>query len=334
MEGKLKFLTLLGNVYHRAVIRLQFFPFTLFFVVFDAAIRAVLLRLYDRFVPVGEVTGEQVSLPRNVMLWVGRSLAATPPQYDLCMRLPREAANATLHDAFSILLAFPSVRTIGLYWDSSALADDLLLLETKRGRSDPAVSAYEDLGAPGVAQYEAFLQADHRRIVLPLAALRDGQTLLKRWMGAADVVCLNLPTELCPLADAVFSARPDVQFFHFSPEPSRSTGVANNHSFFGWGLAMHERMALVHAADAYVGSFDELGCTALISGRPAILLGGGTDAPRDSISRGDNALWLPGRLEPTALTNAVLHFLSRHLASRTIRQTHYAAPLGGQRRIG
>jgi hypothetical protein len=75
-----------------------------------------------------------------------------------------------------------------------------------------------------------------------------------------------------------------------------------------------QRMALASAVDAYVGSFDALGCTAVISKRPAILLGGGSGVQLDSVNPGDVAVWLPVQREPSALTKMVLQFLSDRLA--------------------
>jgi hypothetical protein len=85
--------------------------------------------------------------------------------------------------------------------------------------------------------------------------------------------------------------------------------VANYQSFFTHGLSLHERMALVQAADAYVGSFNVLGCTALLARRLTILLGGSSGSQPGHIRRGDVALWFPDPLEPRALTMEVLQFL-------------------------
>jgi hypothetical protein len=71
-------------------------------------------------------------------------------------------------------------------------------------------------------------------------------------------------------------------------------------------------MALAKAADAYVGSFDVLGCSALLSGRPTVLLGGDSGAQPDQISLGHNALWFPGPAPPAALTEAVRQFLCHY----------------------
>lgn len=318
-NGLMLSLQRLKNLTYRVLNRLEFFPFTLVYVLFNAALKLILLRLGLGLVRVGVVKGEVMSLPRDLMLWFGRIFLRPPGhQFDVCLRLPREAADANLQDVFSVALTFPHIRfrSIGLYWDSSSLADDLALLQSKQDRSDPVVSRtlHEEIGSRGSTQFLEFLHADHEEFALPVAASRDGQTLLKRLVGAAHVVWLNVPTELRPLVDAVAGARPDIQFFHFSPELPESPRAANNQSFFGCGFTLHERMALVQAADAYVGSFDELGCTALICKRPAILLGGGAGEQPDRISRGEIAVWFPASVEPAALRNAVLQFLSHHFA--------------------
>jgi hypothetical protein len=314
MESKVVFL---GRRLLNALRRLGFFPFTLFYVVINAAIRVVQLRQGHKVLRVGEVTGKATALPRSVMLWLDSVAIGLPePRFDVCLRLPREATDANLHDVFSVLLTFPRLRSVGLHWDSSSLADDLPLLQAKQGRNDPTVWAapYEDLGSLNFKQLQEFFQADHVGIVLPVAATRDAQTLLKRQAGGAYAVCLNVPVEQRSLVAAVEAARPEVWFFDLAPYASPPTaGAANSQSLYGYGLNLHERMALVQAADAYVGSFNELGCAALVSGRPAVLLGGGTGEQPDRISRGDLAVWFPDPVEPTTLAKAVLQFLSRQL---------------------
>ncbi len=313
MESNVVFL---GRRLLNALRRLGFFPFTLLYTVINAAIRVVQLRQGHKVLRVGEVTGKATALPHSVMLWLDRVATGLPEhRFDICLRLPREAADDNLHDVFSVLLTSPRLRSVGLYWDSSSLADDLPLWQAKQGRNDPTVWAtpYEDLGALSFKQLQEFFQADHVGIVLPVAATRDAQTLLKRQAGGAYAVCLNVPVEQQFLVAAVEAARPDVNFFDLAPA-LQTTKAANSQSLYGYGLNLHERMALVQVADVYVGSFDELGCAALVSGRPAVLLGGGTGEQSDGIRRGDIAVWFPGPVEPTTLAKAVLQFLSRQIA--------------------
>lgn len=301
-----------------ALRRLGFFPFTLFYAVIYAAIRVVRLRQDHDVLRVGEVTGETTSLPRSVMLWLDRVATGLPePRFDICLMLPRDAADANLQEVFSVLLTSPRLRSVGLYWDSSSFADDLPLLQAKQGRNDPTVLAtpYEDLGALSFKQLQEFFQADHVGIMPPVAATRDAQTLLKRQAGGDYAVCLNVPVEHRSLIATVEATRPDIRFFDLTPALP-TTKAANSQSCYGYGLNLHERMALVQVADAYVGSFDELGCAALASKRPAVLLGGGTGEQPDRISRGDVAVWFPGPMEPTTLAEAVLQFLSRQTMPR------------------
>jgi hypothetical protein len=313
MESKV---VLLGGRLLNAFRRLGF-PFTLFYVVINAAIRVVQLRWGYQVVRVGEVTGEAASLPRSVMLWLDRVATGLPePRFDVCLRLPREATDANLHDVFSVLLTSPRFGSVGLYWDASSLADDLPLLQAKQHRNDPPAWAtpYEDLDSLSFKQLQEFFQADHVGIVLPGAANRNAQTLLKRQAGRAYAVCLNVPVEHRSLVDAIEAAHPDVRFFDLAPYASPPAAkAANSQSLYGYGLNLHERMALVQAADAYVGSFDEVGCAALVSGRPTVLLGGGNGEQPERISRGDMAVWFPRPLDQTALAKAVLQFLSSQL---------------------
>jgi hypothetical protein len=307
----------LRNFMYRTLYRLGFFPFTFLFFVLNAARKMVLLRRGHVLVRVGVVAGEAMTLPRCVMLWLDRVLTGNGGHpFDVCLRLPPEAADANLHDVFSVLLTHPRLRSLGMYWDSSSLADDLPLLQAKQVQDDPAASAasYEELGWPSVKQLAAFLQADHGGVVLPVAAIRDAQTLLKRQAGGGYTVCLNVPLELRLLADAVVSARTDVSFFDLAAPAPSPLRAANCQSLYGHGLTLQERMALAQAADAYVGSFDELGCAALFSGRLVILLGGGTGTQPDRISSGDIAVWFPVPAEPTTLAKAVVQVLSRKLA--------------------
>ena len=302
---------------NRALRQLGFFPFTFFYAAIHATARVVQLRQGHEVLRVGEVTGETTSLPRTVMLWLDRvATGLTEPRFDICLRLPREAADENLHDVFSVLLTSPRLRSVGLYWDSSSLADDLPLWQAKQRRNEPTAWATpsEDLGSVSFKQLQEFFQADNVSIVPPVAATRDAQTLLKRQAGGAYAVCLNVPVEQRPLIAALEATRPDVRFFDLAPA-LQTTKAANSQSLYGYGLNLHDRMALVQVADAYVGSFDELGCAALVSKRPAVLLGGGTGEQPDRIGRGDIAVWFPNPVEPTTLTKAVLQFLSRQLGS-------------------
>jgi len=297
--------------------RLRFFPVTLMMVLLYAARKLLQLRQGVAVVRVGEATGEARDLPRNVMLWLNQVLRnPAGQQFDVCLRLSPAAIDTNLHDVFSAVLTFPRFRSIGLYWDASSLSDDLPLWQKQNGSDAAASVRGEDLGSSSVTRLEEFFQADHGEIALPVAASRDAQTLLKRQAGSAWVACLNLPPEQSSLAGILANARPDVRFFDFSATLSKETRVSNHQSIVDHGLTLHERMAIVVAADAYIGSFDELGCAALISGRRTVMLGGGASNRHDRIGRGDGAVWFPRPLEPAALTIEVLQFLETSIPCR------------------
>src|SRR5450759_951398 len=95
----------LSNFMYRTLSRLGFFPFTFLFVVLNAARKMVLLRQGQVLVRVGVVAGAAMTLPRCVMLWLDRVLTSNGGYpFDVCLRLPPVAADANLHDVFSVLL--------------------------------------------------------------------------------------------------------------------------------------------------------------------------------------------------------------------------------------
>jgi hypothetical protein len=287
----------LRNLARRALGRLEFFPLTVLYLLINAGRKARQRRSGLEFVEVGIATSEADALPRDMMLWLSRILRKRQGQsLDVCVRLSQESTNTGLPGAFSAALAFPRLRSIALYWDAASLADDLPLLRSTQDRTAaPAAAALSsELAALPAAQWTQLLRASAKEFALPPAASRDAQTFLKRQGGVAPVICFNVPAGLDALAEAAATARPDARFLDFASPPSGAALASNRQSLFGWGFNLHERMALVQAADAYVGVFDELGCVALLSGRPALLL--------DTMQ--------------TALpVNELLDFLSRHLAT-------------------
>jgi hypothetical protein len=299
--------------------RLGFFPFTLFYVLLNAAIKVVQLRRGRIVVCVGEVTGETTSLPRSVMLWLDRVLTGPPGyQFDVCLRLPREAADANPHDVFSVLLTSPRFRSVGLYWDASSLADDLPLLQAKQGRNNPTVwaTSYEDLGSPNFKQLQEFFQADHVGIVLPVAATREAQTLLKRQAGGGLAVCLNLPPEAGSLAGRLATELPLLRFFELSPAGADAPGPPPNLvALHSWGFNLHERMALVCGADAYVGRLDALAAVAVMAGRPTFLVADAPEVSGPREARGGRVLWVSA--DSAALVQGLRGFLDRHCRALT-----------------
>ena len=274
--------------------RLGWFPFTLLGALLFAAVRLRELRTGRAVVRVGRATEGTAALPLRSMLWLDRIASDLPSgSFDVCLRLPRDAADATLHDVFSVLLTSPRLASIGLYWDDAALSDDQPLWQTGAAAS-AASSGANDIDAPSVERLDRFFRAEHERLDLPVAARREAQTLLKRQAGSAYAICLNLPAAQLPLAEAVVTAAPDVRFFDLG-FPGSKPLAANVTSLADYGLTLHERLAFLQAADAYVGSFDELGSAAIVGGRPGVLVGGGdrgSDALR-ILGPASRTVWFP-----------------------------------------
>jgi hypothetical protein len=296
---------------HRALRRLRFFPFTLLYAVANAAVRVFQLRQGRAVLRVAEVTGETASLTRGVMLWLDRvTTGLTESRFDVCLRLPRATTDDTVHDVFSVLLTCSAVRSVGLYWDSPSLADDLSLWQPKRNRNDSTAlsTSHESLDSPSFEQLQEFVQADHTGIALPIAATRDAQTLLKRQAGDGLAVCLNLPLEACSVAGRLATEFPLLRFFELSPAGAHVPGPLHNLvALHSWGFNLHDRMALVSGADAYVGRLDVLGAAAVMAGRPTVLIADAVEMSGFPEARDGGVLWVS--TESAALTESVRGFL-------------------------
>ena len=219
------------NLARRMRAWLQFFPLTVLCFFVNAARKTRVRR--SEVVSVGHA-GDA----RAMVVWLGHLMHAQPSgSIDICLDISREAVSPGVPDAFSAALAFPRVRSVGIYWDSEAFHDDLPLFASERLPRWPDGQPLDRVQVSDFA--------------VSLAAARDAQTLLKRFAGPASVVCVNARVELSTPTQV--SAR----FFHLDA---------------GLGFTLHERMALVQAADAYVGERDELGHTALLCGRPALFV--------------------------------------------------------------
>jgi hypothetical protein len=324
-KGLKRWLFALVNFSLRVYRRLRFFPFTLCYILLLAALRLVELRRKSRLARVGEGNGAILS-PLRGMMWldeIGRELRmlddiGSQPRvrgFDVCLKLSPDAADANLHDVFSVLLTSPRLKSIGFYWDESTLRDDLPLWQGAADRRKETVwsTIRGDLRRPSVEACRTFLDADHQGVVLPVAACRDAQTLIKRQGGAAYAVCLNLPEEVRWLVDGIAEALSDAKFFDIDPIlPGSSSAAANVVSLYGYGLNLHERMGVAQTTDAYVGRFDEVGCAALFAGRPTVLIGGGAAAYTEPRSRADIALWLPDP-SSSSIRADILEFLCRHV---------------------
>lgn len=249
----------------RTLRRLEWFPFTLLAALLFAAVRRRQLRIGRAVVRVGRATDGTAALPLRSMLWLDGIASALPSgSFDVCVRLPREAEDANLHDVFSVLLTSPRLASIGLYWDDAALSDDQPLWQAG---APPVV---EDIDDPTVERLEHFFQAAHEPLNLPVAARREARTLLKRLAGDAYAICVNLPEGQPPFEEIVTGGT-EMRCFDLAPAGSKPlpAGVV---SLADYGLTLHERLAFVQAADAYIGRFDELGCAAIAGERPVVVI--------------------------------------------------------------
>src|SRR5207244_2046020 len=159
-----------------------------------------------------------------------------------------------------------------------------------------------------------FLVRRHPTLALPAPAEREARTLLKRLAGGRHAICLNLDSADGSLVASVASAFPDARFF---APGRRSSGPApdgaNIVAIGEFGFSLHERLALVQAADAYVGVFDEHACAAVAAARPCVLLGGVEDErarPPVPSERG-GVVWLSRPYDVPTATPLVAGFLRR-----------------------
>ena len=293
--------------------RLRVFPFSLGYAILSAALRLHWLAWRGaQLTRGGEAKG--VGSPIAVLLWLDRIGGEVPGQpFDACLRLSPDAEDDSLHDVFSILLASPRLQSLALYWDEERLLEDLPLFQARRDRAGVSVwsTVREDLGTPGPQTLGDFLAARHEPLVVPVTANREARTLIKRLAGGAWAVCLNLPDEARWLAGAVTDGLPDARFFDMRSFDS-APAAPNLDAVAGWGLTLHERLALAADTDAYIGSFDPLAAAALIAGRPAVLLGGDPLATPARPGGGAGAIWIADISDPAMVTRAVLEFLGRH----------------------
>lgn len=306
----------------RAVLRLsRFFPFSFPSMLLRALLKVVALWWGGKRACVGEVTDDTVALPCRVMLWLDRIAVGLPGSgFDVCLRLPRDDSNASLQDTVSVLLASSRVRSIYLYWDEASLRDDLPLLQARQERREQTLcsTGRDQLGAPTFHQLHDFLTSDHHRFILPVAARRDAQTLLKRYARGSFTVCLNLPAAARSLIDRVAAALPDVRFVDLGVmTPPSGPCSSNVLSIYDHGLNMVERLAIVEDVDAYVGRFDAFGCTALSCGRPSILFGGCPSGVQPGrIDRGDSVVWFTDSTGPVDAADRIVEFLRHRLGKR------------------
>src|SRR5258706_8500942 len=283
---------------------LRFFPFTLVFLLAGLVLRLRELRSGLVLVHLGRIRAGSTELTRNVMVWFTDGLAAPGARrHDVCLCLPADAALPTLHESVSALLAFPQLRSVALYWDDKLAAEEIALWQNASRRALP-----DDLDLVTPERLRGFLKDQHAQMALPVAIVRDAETFLKREIGSGWAVCFNFPTGCREAVEAFCRARPDTLFMDFGAAAAIPVTLPNYRSTSGQGRTLHERMALVGRADAYIGAFDELGCTAVISGRPAVLIGGDATTSPEPRTFADRVIWLTGPHDAPAAPKKALQF--------------------------
>lgn len=292
---------------HKVLNRLRFFPVTLVFMLLNAVMKWRELRRNLAYPAIGDATHAAGNVNASIMAWLAREHAAPPlKRLDACVRLPREGGADNAHDIVSTMLVFSRFRSLALYWDEAAFADDLSIWQ--RGPGGPAHPVSVSPAADG-RQFADLSRAGVDALSLPVGVAREMETLLKREAGGGQVVCLNLPAGMDSLRAAVVAARPEARFYDFSvvplsPAPAHYVCTARH------GLTLHERFALVTSADAYVGCFDELGCMAVMLHRRTVIVA--KEAPDGPVSELlGTVAWLPAHGEPRELAAEVLAHLEK-----------------------
>ena len=255
------------------------------------------------------------ALPCRLMMSLDRiGVDLEGRRFDVGLQLPANVPCPVLDDVFSVLVASSSVRSIGFYWSDASADEELRLMRGARGvEGGPAVT-HERLTPTTADDRSRFLVRRHTTIALPAPAEREARTLLKRLAGGRYTICLNLDAADGSLVNSVAPAFPDARFFALrrgssGPAPEGASIVAVGE----FGFSLHERLAFVQAADAYVGVFDEHACAAVAAERPCVLLGG-VDDERAGLpvpSDGRGVVWLSRPYDVRTATPLVASFLRR-----------------------
>ena len=284
----------------------QVFPFSIAFTVLKALLRRRELARRPNRVAVAQVAADTYPVCATLM-WLDRVGDDSPTgPFDVCLRFMRRN-DAEVADVFSALLTVPRLRSIGLYWDDERIADDLALMISPRRESmgPPSSTVRNQIVTVSRMQLQEALARRHSPLQPSIDARREARTLLKRRARGGFAVCLNLSPPPSTLGHLIAGAVPGATIFDLSPAASAAPGKENVVAAGGWALTLHERIALVQEADAYVGRLDALGCAALLAGRPSILVGGLDDDAASETIQGDAVMWLPSGHSSAAMAGAL-----------------------------
>lgn len=206
--------------------RLRFFPFSLAFVLIGALLRRIELRRGR--------SAHVLVHGRDPEAAAAETVAVNRPDTDILYDMTGSGA-APAGGLFSAALANPMLRSIAFYWDPGALAADLPLW-------GPAAGRVEDRPPPRPMPYAG--------------ALREGELLALRLAGGRLVHVLDEPALGAQEVLALASESPELLFLDLRAGHGRLPvqRPGNLVPLGGAGLGLHQKIALVRAADLYIGT--------------------------------------------------------------------------------
>ena len=215
----------------RAARRLRFFPFSLAFLAAGAWLRRIELR---RMAARGGPGGHALVHAGSAGAAAAEVVALNGAPTDLLLDLSG-TGDAAAGALFATALANPAVRSVACYWDPAALAEDLPLWGPAAAR-DPSRPAPRPLPYAG--------------------ALRDGELLVLRLAGGRLVHVIDDPAVTAQEALALATESPELLFLDLGTGRGRLPGQrpGNLIPLGEAGLSLHQKLALVRAADMYIGT--------------------------------------------------------------------------------
>lgn len=314
-------MTKLAKVFRGLERRLGFLPFSPFFFLVQIAVRQFRLKSHSSPVGFARLSSQNESeTPRDALIWlVELGRGAPAHRVDACMQVPSNESCAMLPGVFSAMMTSSRLQSMAFYFDERQVASEWRLLGTPVASKDGSAAPVDiPNGLQGRYLKRLFLSDLADAVTLPVGAKGEAQLLLKRLAGGAQVVCLNLGSATSdPGAFAYTQSQflrraqrelPDIVFLVLDDsitqpfaEPLPPHNVFLLHRF---GLTLHERMAVVQAADLYVGAFDLLAVAAVAADRDLLVYGAedGVEtkvADAQPVLRRPGAVWYPRPADET-----------------------------------
>lgn len=216
----------------RVARRLRFFPFSLVFLAVGAMLRRIDLRR-------GRARHDRLALADGPAARAAL-LRAGPAPTDLVVDCSAGALLArggeTATGLFAAILAIPTLRSVGFYFDAAALQEDLPLWGGQ--------SAAEGAGATRM------------RPVPYAGAQREGELLLTRLAGGRLVYVLDDTRLSLEEAQGLAAESPEFLFVDLAGRGALPPGErpGNLVPLGAAGMGFHQKLGLVRSADMYIGS--------------------------------------------------------------------------------